>query len=294
VTTLHIYILGVKARFRGENLIEAIKGSGHTFEIVWGEDAQNRPRTLSFLARSLSRIYNKREISVGEYCCFMGHQRILSNFLASGNEWALILEEDATLMKDISLIARLTEGKNGPTILHLAGIDFILSSSKEETFWVRGIEVEYQNDVEIILYRVIGNVFGAFGFLINREAAKIAVKGNSRLKFPQTSDWPSTWRYKVKFLLTDLCFVSVETAGSELEKSRNLLLETSAKSKKNSILMKIRGWFGLMRNLTLIEPLFKSLLGVSLRSVLYENVYLYLYSRLLLRLRRSSSLNSPE
>jgi hypothetical protein len=133
----------------------------------------------------------------------------------------------------------------------------------------------------------VGNVFGAFGFLINREAAEIAVSGNNRLRFPQLADWPSTWRYKINFFITDKAFVSVETNESELVKDRSKLLDSSLSSIKSNFILKLRGWFKLLLNLFLIEPILKSLFGVNFRSVIHDNLYLYLNSRLLIRLRKS-------
>jgi hypothetical protein len=285
--SLQIYILGVEARFRGKQLLQKIKDDGYSCKIVWGQDAQDRPTGLSIFFRNLSKVVNKREISVGEYCCAIGHQRIMKSFLDSGQSWGLILEEDANILDDISTIEALTKDKNGATILHLAGIDHILRSTREETFWLRDAHAEMVENEEVVLFRVVGNVFGAFGFLINREAAEIAVAGNNRLRFPQLADWPSTWRYKVKFLITDKAFVSVDTNGSELVKDRNKLLNSSLNSNKSKVILKLHGWFKLLLNVFLIEPTLKSLFGISFRSVIHENLYLYLNSRLLIRLRKS-------
>jgi len=285
---LQIYILGVEARFRGGQLIKKIQSDGYSCEIVWGEDARDRTRELSRVSRCLSKFVNNREISIGEYCCAIGHQRILKTFLNSGQSWALILEEDANILEDISLIEELTKDRKEPTILHLAGIDHILRSTQEETFWLREAHSEKLTRGDIVLFRVVGNAYGAFGFLINRDAAKIAVAGNSRLKFPQLADWPSTWRYRINFFLTDKPFISVETSGSELVGDRSKLLNLSLSIHKSIIIFKFRGWLRLVLNVLLIEPAFKFLLGLSFRSVIHENLYLYLYSRLLIRLRNSS------
>ncbi len=287
---MQIYILGVKARFRGEQLVENLRDWGHSFEMIWGEDARQRTKGLTPLSRAFSRIYNKREISVGEFCCFSGHQIILETFLASGSQWALILEEDAEIVRDISEIGLLTKGNYGPTIIHLAGIDYALRSSKEETFWLREIETTILDGELALLHRIVGNPFGAFGFLINRDAAEIAVKANSRLRFPQLSDWPSTWRSRVVFFLTDVSYVSVETAGSELDVERNLLSNLRSSRLNHVLYIKIRGWIRLILNLTLIEPILKFILGLSFRSVIFENIYVYSYSRLLMRIRKTSQI----
>lgn len=285
---LQIFILGVEARFRGEQLLKKIKGDDYSYQIIWGEDARDRLRGLSLMSRILSKFVNNREISIGEYCCAVGHQRILEKFLDSGQSWALILEEDASILEDISLIEQVAKDMKGPMILNLAGIDHILRSAQEETFWLREVHVEKLANEEIILFRVVGNAFGAFGFLINRDAAKIAVAGNRRLKFPQLADWPSTWRYRIKFFITEKPFISVESNGSELNEDRSKLLNLSLSTDKSGIILKLRGWLKLLLNITLIEPAFKSLFGLSFRSVIHENLYLYFYSRLLIRLRKST------
>lgn len=287
---MQTYILGVKARFRGEQLVESIISAGQSYEIIWGEDARERRDGLTRLSRAFSRVYNKREISVGEFCCFSGHQKILKTFLASGMQWALILEEDAEIVKDVSEIEQLTYGKYGPAIIHLAGIDYALRSSTQETFWLREIETVNLDEKLVILHRILGNPFGAFGFLINRDAAGIAVKANSRLRFPQISDWPSTWRSKVNFYLTDTDYVSVDTAGSELAADRNFLSNLTSSRQTSDLLLKARGWSRLIVNVTLIEPFFKLILGLNFRSVIFENLYVYLYSRLLMRLRKPSQI----
>ena len=284
---LQIYIRGIEASFRGMHLLQKIKDDGYSCNIMWGEDARDRPTRLNFILRNLSKVVNKREISVGEYCCAIGHQRILKSFLDSEQNWGLILEEDANIIDDISTIEALTKDKSGPTIVHLAGIDQILRSASKETFWLRDAHAEMVENEEVVLFRVVGNVFGAFGFLINREAAEIAVSGNNRLRFPQLADWPSTWRYKINFFITDKAFISVETNESELVKDRSKLLDSSLSSINSTFILKLRGWFKLLLNLFLIEPILKSLFGVKFRSVIHDNLYLYLNSRLLIRLRKS-------
>ena len=288
---MQIYILGVEARFRGEQLVKKIKSAGHSYEIIWGEDARDKGKGLSLTSRLLSKIVNNREISMGEYCCALGHQRILETFLDSGQSWALVLEEDANILEDISAIEQLAIDRREPTILHLAGIDHVLRSTKEETFWLREAHVEKLSDQELILFRVVGNAFGAFGFLINREAAKIAVAANNRLRFPQLADWPSTWRHRIKFFIVEKPFISVETSGSELVGDRNELLILSTGAQNSKLILKLRGWFRLVMNLFLIEPAFRFLFGLSFRSVIHENLYLYLNSRILLRLRNSPLVN---
>jgi len=288
---LQIYILGVGARFRGEHLLGKIKDNGYSCEIIWGEDALDMPRGLSRISRFQSKFVNNREISIGENCCAIGHQRILKTFLASGQSWALIMEEDANILEDISLIEALTKNKPSPTIMHLAGIEHILQSTHEETFWLREVHTEKLADEEIVLFRVVGNVFGAFGYLINREAAKIAVAGNRRLNFPQLADWPSTWRYKIRFFISDKAFISVETKGSELAGDRSKLLNLSRSKQTSGTVLKLRGWLKLLLNVFLIEPSFKSLFGLSFGSVIHENLYLYLNSRLLIRLRKFPHVN---
>ena len=288
---MQIYILGVKSRFRGEQLLKKIQNDGYSCEIVWGEDAREWPKGLSKSSRWLSKFINNREISSGEYCCAMGHQRILKTFLNSGEEWALILEEDVNILEDISLIENFAKNRNEPTILHLAGINHILRSTPEETFWLRNAHVERIANEDTVLFRVVGNAYGAFGFLINHEAAKIAVAGNRRLKFPQLADWPSTWRYRINFFITDRAFISVDTAGSELVRDRSKLLNLSVKTHESNLILKLRGWVRLFLNILLVEPAFKYLLGLSFRSVIYENLNLYMYTRLLIRLRKFPKVN---
>jgi hypothetical protein len=289
IIKLQIYILGVEARFRGKRLLDSINDAGYSCEVVWGEDSRMKPKRLGNFDRWLSWVVNGREISVGEYCCAMGHQRILKTFLDTGQDWALILEEDARILHDISLIAELTKDRRGPTILHLGGLDQTLRSIKEENFWLTEVQTQIAGNEKVVLFRVVGNVFGTYGFLINREAAEIAVSGNDRLLFPQLADWPSTWRYKTNFLISEESFVSVETNGSDLVEGRIKLVNSSKSLSGKSIFQKFRGWMKLLRNVFLIEPAFKSFFGLSFGSVIHENIYLYLNSRILLRLRNLSS-----
>jgi GR25 family glycosyltransferase involved in LPS biosynthesis len=224
---------------------------------------------------------------MGEYCCSLGHNLILEKFLASGSEWAFVLEEDANILENLSSIEELTKKLKGPTILHMGGIEKVVNATTEETFWIKNIVIDFNGNKEILIFETIGNLFGTYGYLVNREAALIAVADNRRLSFPQLADWPSTWRYKVKFCVTDLPYVSVATEGSDLAEGRAVMA-----SKKKSKVMhlshsRFRGWGKLALNLLLIEPALKSLLGIRFQSVVYENIYLYTYQRLMLRLREA-------
>jgi hypothetical protein len=129
--------------------------------------------------------------------------------------------------------------------------------------------------------QVRGNVFGAYGFLINRSAALLACNANSRLACPQLADWPMAWRHRVSFFITDREFVTVSLKGSVISTERDRINFRKISKIQSPSFLKLKGWIKLSLNILGLEPLIISLCGVPFKDIYFENCFLYFRKRLL-------------
>jgi hypothetical protein len=283
---MKIYILGLENGFRGSKLRSLMESHSNNVQIVWGKDGRTEHRKFTKVELVLQRILNGRHISLGEYFCAKGHDAIYQNFLESDSDWALVLEEDVTAMVAFEEILTLATISEKPTIIHLGGFNQVLNSSPHETFWIRNLfTVPSARGQDHIVAQVMGNIFGAYAYLINRSAATIAIHGNRRIHNLQLADWPSTWRSKVSFFLTKEGFFTVDLERSIIEQEREVYKRRIDSCVDVGIRLRILGWVRILLNLTLINPAIRSIVGVNFRSVLHNDLYIYFYSRLMLRIR---------
>ena len=108
-----------------------------------------------------------RTLNRGEIGCTLSHYDCYHKLLNSGNEYALILEDDITLMGDLSQIQLLIPYIETPvpTIIFLSG----------DYWYLR----EQKLDAKTFLSNVYDAV-GSYAYLINKSAARLIVSENSK------------------------------------------------------------------------------------------------------------------
>jgi hypothetical protein len=98
MSSLSIYILGLRESFRGEALLTNLKKSFPNIYVYWGIDARERPIDPVFRNDSRSiRIYG-RALRDAEIACTIGHFEILKLAHKNPTDITLILEDDAEVI----------------------------------------------------------------------------------------------------------------------------------------------------------------------------------------------------
>ena len=102
-------------------------------------------------------MHNGRELNRGEIGCVLSHRRTYETFLKSDYPYALVLEDDISVIRDINEL-RMCEWKSvldtpEPTVLFLSG-----------DYWYVG-----NNSPIVTCY----DALGAYAYMINRSAAKL-------------------------------------------------------------------------------------------------------------------------
>jgi GR25 family glycosyltransferase involved in LPS biosynthesis len=207
------FILGVRGRYRGEVLESQLRELGWNYEVIYGIDGSKLDAegvsTLTNQADALARY--GRTISPGEACCTLGHLNIAKSFLDSGENWGLVLEDDALLEPDFKeRMNRLSvdlKNLNTKSIIQLHGLDFVTK------LFSRG------NPSSSLIPLVSGG-YSTKAYILGRLAANMIVQKSNSRSTSALADWPSNWRWNIQFYKTNDSFVKENEIESLLEFNR--------------------------------------------------------------------------
>jgi hypothetical protein len=254
------YILGLPDSFRGEPLIASLADQGLESVVVWGVDAATW--TSADLARVYSReaarVVSHRDLTPGEVACVLGHRAMMEAFAGDGDHWALLMEDDARLVRALDpLVEILPTLPTHPMIIQLD--------------WRRGLTdaAAPGSDGETPhLRRLSRPMYGAYGYLMNRPAALVALRAYARHRVDSTADWPFGWSHLIDFRCPQDPYVEHPRsyAGSTLQSGRRLSV-TDASSRSTTVRM-VRGSLRLIG----VAALYGRLHGVSFRRLLRRDV----------------------
>lgn len=213
---MRAYILGMEARWRGQSAVEQAEALGFDTGIVWGIDGsvELTPDKLPDLYDdALARVIMGRPLSRGEVAVALGHQRMYERFLATGDDWALFLEDDATLLPGIVDVAgSLGCLGDAPALVVLRVHDV-------------GHNLRWPTRRKGRIARLIEPPFGSSCYFMNRRAAATAVAAYEQWRVDSIPDFPFRWKYRVEFWMS-LSELSPHTyEGSALAKDRDLAVE---------------------------------------------------------------------
>lgn len=222
------YLLGVKDHFRGEQLLVGLSKVGIDANIVWGFDSSKNDDLEAIelsVDRKVSKFLNRRSLSHGEIACALGHLRIYSEFAKSEKNWALVLEDDATVSEDLFLIMReVCDSLILPSVIQLHGnadnpsnADFLIPISKIDP------NSNFPVTDWLIKSKVAENT--THGYLINKQAVLIINQLMNGRKITSTADWPYEWKHKVEFWKTLNDYVVQSQAPSLIELDRTSMRE---------------------------------------------------------------------
>ena len=188
-----VYILGLKENFRGHLLENHLAQMGFSASRVEGV-----PKAASlvnnYLTSSLTfaKFSIRRPLTPGEVACFLGHQFMYSEFLASRAEWGVFLEDDAILTGNLKALTKNLKNSKHPIHLTLHGAP---SLDIEVGEWNSSSDLLNLSDS--LSKRLITPPAGAFGYLMNRQAALLVVE-RGKLGLASIADWPYYWPTKIR------------------------------------------------------------------------------------------------
>jgi hypothetical protein len=199
-----IWILGVKHNYRGHELESQLNESLFQFKNLWGIDAarENLESTTEYKKVNLdfARMLLGRKMSAGEIACAIGHLRIYQEFKETNLEWALILEDDARIVKKLDFL------KLG---LPIVKVPLIIGIHDGPGMRVKVKECKDTKILErnILITRLLELPSCNYGYLINRRLVE-QISFEDSLKFMSTQDWPYIWPNDFHYFVSNEVFVS--------------------------------------------------------------------------------------
>lgn len=196
---MRAYILGIPDRYRGQSLEAQLSQAGLPFEVVDAPDAS--AWSVEFLttvySRRAAQIVSHRQLSPGEVACALGHRSMMARFVETGDDWALLLEDDAVVTGTLDPItAVLGSIPDVPTVIQL-------DNRRPPSTGSLGA-VPYQGGT--LWPQVVPGV-GTAAYLMNRSAALTALQAYRRRRVDSAADWPFCWPRRVRFWQPDTEFV---------------------------------------------------------------------------------------
>lgn len=173
---------------RKEHMIKECQRIGLSFEFI--EAVNGRELDLSALpaydAHKCQQVLG-RDLRLGEIGCLLSHQKIYQKIVDNGIPYALILEDDVALNKDV--VRFLQDVSQFPSdwelilLGHYAGHDFNLMQLEvrsPSSFWGRTkvMQGAYQ------LVRLVRPAYGTHGYLVSQRGAQKLLKALTRFYQP--------------------------------------------------------------------------------------------------------------
>ena len=254
------YVLGLPEAFRGEPLVASLVAQGIEPVVVWGDDASawTSADLRRVYSRAAARVVSHRDLTPGEVACALGHRAMMAAFVDDGDPWALLMEDDARIVRDLDpLITLLPTLPERPIVIQLD--------------WRRGLTDDPAEEPEAgtpELRRQDQPVYGGYGYLMNRSAALVALRAYARHRVDSTADWPFGWSHLIDFRLPQTPYVEHPRSyeGSTLQtQRRQSIVDSSARPRA---LRMVRGSL----RLTGVAALYGRLHGVSFRRLLRRDV----------------------
>jgi GR25 family glycosyltransferase involved in LPS biosynthesis len=203
------YVLGLESNFRGDALIHELERLGIDVQIHYGINAtQSRDYLANCVDQAASLLLQDREMGMSEVACALGHLSIWRKIANGEPNWTFVFEDDAVVLEDISiLLSSLTE-IHEPTIVQLnRSISLDRTIYRKDRIEIKDSTVEGQT---VFLVKKLNFSSGGYGYLMNKQAAKVAVESSRGRKVINIADWPYLWRHKVSFWEPTIDFVKHE------------------------------------------------------------------------------------
>lgn len=207
------FILTVRGCWRGDELTSQLGRLGIEFSIVEGRDGDLLSSDeLEYVYSARAATFVGRQLSAREVACAMGHQQLMRQFLLTGDEWALLLEDDVVLLDNAEQILDSISGRRtAPVVVQLQHLGTFGSGKGDaSTKW------------NTQLLHLVTPISGAAAYLINRSAAQSALEAYSLRPIDSAADWPFNWKYRVNFYACwPIAAKALDASPSVIDSSRH-------------------------------------------------------------------------
>ena len=196
---LNTYILTIDGSYRTKELISRLEMDDLNPKSVLGIDGRNKSKHFFKNIRHdyLSWFTLGRSLTNEEIACALGHRMIYELIHENKSDWALICEDDAVPLENLShftiqkIVNEVENGTNcedvdQPRIIHLGSTllgeqDTIVYSSQLET------------------NKISNAPLCAHAYLINKCAVEVIRSHPKSSEFINPCDWPIQWKDKIIF-----------------------------------------------------------------------------------------------
>ncbi len=273
IENLAAFVLGIESHFRGEEVVDFLRKKDIETCVVWGMEARTFGEDLitRLANQDQARFLIGRDLTVGEISCSLGHLEMYERFLLTGRPVGLFLEDDVVV--DFELIDFLNGfvDVGDPLIVSLAG--YLNKNLMPTPFPISLTRKNFGQRSPIDVLRCLRYPFCAYGYLMTRAAAQIAVTAMRGKKINSQADFPFSWRTQVDFYLSLSPIVKHKENQSLLDRDRQVVELPTV----------IRGKFShRLRTLRRLSPIrvYRGMrLGLSGRALFTETYVFYLLSK---------------
>lgn len=180
--------------------------SASFIDAVYGKDLSDKDIEHNFDIKLSYRRYG-RFLNRGEIGCTLSHYKCYKELLQSDSNYALILEDDITILHELSIVNKITQyiDVKEPVILFLSG----------DYWYYKRKHIDKDYDLAYVYDAV-----GSYAYLINKSAAQLILKKNA--KAACTADNWSLYRdqgVKLKAIYPYLIDANIDTFESTIEQT---------------------------------------------------------------------------
>lgn len=255
----HVWILGQKTNYRGENLERQLKFYNILYSNFWthSED-KTYLKQLSIKELNFQTFQYGRQLLENEISCSLGHIGIYETFLRTNYDWALILEDDAVVNLGLNVFLDNLKQHTEPVVIHLdssvPGSYVNETSSFFSKFGISGFKIK----------KLLELPPGAYGYVINHRAVELMNFAASK-RLLSVADFPYLWPPPFKYYVVDSALVCTDDAPPSLIGERIPSLEKPPyfRPSVKRTLSAIN--FGVPYQLSLYREFFIKLLRIYLR-----------------------------
>lgn len=146
---------------------------------VVGIDAETRDLPLKKISPlgSPEKYFFPRQVSRGEFACYLSHIKCWEALLASNEQWAVIFEDDGLLSRRIKDFILSSDWI--PPNIHI-----IQLHTHYKEWKCRVLPKDFADSKNFHLYNVIDPSYGACCYLIDRKAAQVALDLSQSIAAP--------------------------------------------------------------------------------------------------------------
>jgi hypothetical protein len=198
-------MLGVADHYRGRPLEGDLARFDIQHELVLGVDGSrwSSDEFASVYSRRAAHVVSRRQLSRSEVACVLGHRLMMTEFVKSGDEWALFLEDDVRIDRPLESVFEAAASIPAAPVVAQIYAQVPPRSRSLGRVEHAGVEV----------WRQPSPAYGAAAYLMNRSAAEMALKAYRRRRVDSVADWPFCWPRQIQFWQTESGLVSHPEVG---------------------------------------------------------------------------------